>query len=270
MKANLFSQALFILFLSSLFGCSPEYNLATKKEEMIYYSTEREVKIGTAVDREIAKSKEEELKLTDDPLLTERVENIGQRIVAVCDRKDITYHFRVLQDKEVNAFSLPGGYVYINEGLINKVDNDDELAAVIAHEIAHIVARHSIKRLQAEMGYTLLRLATASIPQSQGVNASADMAFEQILMGYSRDDELLADKLGARYCKLAGYNPGAMITFLKKLELVNRKMPLRPKSYLKSHPYTPDRIRTVKEELGENMNFDDFINIEQVHERPLE
>jgi len=270
MRNKLISKILFVFLIFCFIGCSPEYNLATKKEEMIYYSTDREVNLGANIDKEIAKSKEKELKLADDPLLTKRVEDIGKRIVDVCDRKEITYHFRVLEDEEVNAFSLPGGYVYINKGLIEKTANDDELAAVIAHEVGHIVARHSVKKLQAAMTYSLLRILSSQIPQAREANWSADYAFAQVIAGYARDDELLADRLGARYAGLAGYDPSAMITFLKKLQEVNRKQPLRPKSYLKTHPYVPDRIRTVKQELGEDMSFDDFINIEQVHEHPLE
>ena len=260
---------IFLIVFVSFFlaGCSPEYNLATKKEEMIYYSTDREVKLGRNIDKQLAKEKD--FKPADDILLQKRVEDIGNKIVAVCDRKDISYYFKVLADEEVNAFSLPGGYVYVNKGLIEKTESDDELAAVIGHEIAHIVARHSVKRLQAALSYSLLRILTSQIPQSQEVNASADYAFAQILTGYSRDDELLADKLSAKYCRLAGYDPEAMVTFLKRLQYINRKKPLQPRSYFKTHPYVPDRIRTVKQELGQDMNFDDFINIEQVHDHPL-
>ncbi len=262
-----FFKIIALSFLCIVFGCSPEYNLATKKEERIYYSTDREVKLGQTIDRELLKDKE--FKLAEDPLLQKRVEDIGRRIAAVCDRKEIDYYFRVIEDKEVNAFSLPGGYVYVNTGLIEKVANDDELAAVIGHEIGHIVARHSVKKLQAIMGYSLLRILTSQIPEGQGANVGADYAFAQILTGYARDDELLADKLGARYCRLAGYDPSAMIKFLERLQEVNRKQPLRQKSYFKTHPYVPDRIRTVKQELGQKMSFDDFINIEQVHDQPL-
>jgi MAF protein len=241
-----------------LSGCSTEYNLATKQEEIYFYSTDREVAMGQSIAREIAKSE----KFADDPLLQKRVEDIGKKIVAVCDRKDVDYHFYVLDDDQINAFSLPGGYVYVNRGLIEKVANDDELAGVLGHEIGHIVARHSIKKLQGSIAYSLLRVLVA---QTQGAQAgdAADLAYASIMSGYSREDELLADQLGTRYLIACGYNPRCMITFLQTLEQDHRRRPLQAKSYFKTHPYVPDRIRVVKQELGEKMNFDDYINIEQ-------
>ena len=253
------------LFCLLLFGCSTEYNIATKQEEVFYYSTDREVKIGESIARQV----EKEYKFAEDPLVQKRVEDIGKKIVSVCDRKDIDYYFYVLEDEEVNAVSLPGGFVYVNKGLVDKVANDDELACVIAHEVSHIVARHSIKKLQAMMGYSIIRLLTAPIPQTGQVGNAADLAFAQIITGYSREDELLADQLASKYTKLSGYDPHAMITFLKKLEEINRRKPARPYSYFKTHPYVPDRIRVVKQGLGEGMDFTDYINIEQsTHEYP--
>jgi predicted Zn-dependent protease len=111
--------------------------------------------------------------------------------------------------------------------------------------------------------FSILRVLVAAAPNSGEVGAAADVAFTELLLGYGRDDELLADELGTRYAKLAGYDPHAMIVFLEKLQDINRRQPLRPKSYFKTHPYVPDRIRVVKQELGEGMNFDDYINIEQ-------
>jgi MAF protein len=251
----------FLSFVSylSLSGCSTEYNIVTGKQESFYYSTDKEVQMGWSISKQV----EKEYKVVEDPLMQNRVENIGKKIAAVSDRKDIDYHFMVLDEDEVNAISLPGGYVYVNKGLVDKVDNDDELAGVLAHEVGHIVARHSIKKLQALQGYSILRILVAAAPSSGEVGAASDAAFTELLLGYSREDELLADQLGARYAKLAGYDPYAMITFLRKLQEVNRRMPLQPKSYFKTHPYVPDRIRVVKQELGEGVNFDDYINIEQ-------
>ena len=244
------------IFLS---GCSTEYNIVTGEEERYYYSTDKEVAMGRAISQQI----EKEYKFVDDPLIQKRVEDIGRKIAAVCDRKEIDYHFNVLDDEEVNAVSLPGGYVYINKGLIDKVANDDELAGVIAHEVGHIVARHSIKKLQAMQGYSILRLLVAAAPGSGQAGNAADLAFLELLTGYSREDELLADQLGVRYERLAGYDPHGMINFLLKLQEINRRKPLRPKSYFKTHPYVPDRIRVVKQELGEDITFKDYINIEQ-------
>ncbi|MBN2831067.1 MAG: septum formation protein Maf [Candidatus Omnitrophica bacterium] len=254
----------FLVFLAVIFltGCSHEYNIVTGKQEAFYYSTDKEVQMGQSIAKQVEKAYKE--KDTVDPLMQKRVEDIGKKIAAVSDRQDIDYYFAVLDDDEINAFALPGGYVYINKGLVEKVDNDDELACVLAHEVGHIVARHSIKKLQAMQTYSILKMLVAAAPSSGEVGTASDAAFTEILLGYSREDELLADQLGARYTKLAGYNPSAMISFLKKLQEVNKRRPLAPKSYFKTHPYVPDRVRVVKEEMGEGISFSDYINIEQL------
>lgn len=259
MKIRVFSLLALCCAGGVLAGCASEYNLVTGKEESYYYSTDQEVRMG----RSIARQLEREYTLCEDVLLQARVARIGKKIVAVSDRRDIDYSFKVLDEKEVNAVSLPGGPVYIFKGLIERVENDDELAAVISHEVAHIVARHSIKKIQAVQGYNLLRLLAIPVPEGGKVVAAADLAVTDILLGYGREDELLADELGARYAKAAGYDPQAMVSFLEKLQEYHRGRPLQPKNYLKTHPYVPDRIRVVKKELGQPLGFTDYINIEQ-------
>jgi len=253
----------YLLTTVFLSGCSTEYNIVTGEEEAYYYSTDKEVQMGRA----IAKAVEKEYKLVDDPLIQKRVEDVGKKIAAVSDRKEIDYTFKVLDDEEVNAVSLPGGFVYVNKGLIDKIGNDDELAGILAHEVGHIVARHSIKKLQALQGYSILRILVAQAPGAGVVGNAADTAFTELLLGYAREDELLADRLGTRYAKLAGYDPHNMIKFLEKLEDINRRKPLEPPVYFKTHPYVPDRIRVVKQELGESMGFTDYINIEQAQHK---
>jgi len=257
--------SLVALFLTAVFecGCSHEFNIVTGKEEAYYYSTDQEAKMGASV----AKQVEKEYAPVGDPLVQKRVSDIGKKIAAVADRKDIEYRFKALDEDEINAVSLPGGYVYVFKGLLDAVSSDDELAAVLAHEVGHIVARHSIKKMQATMGYTLARLLMIPVPQSAEAATAADAAFVEFLLGYGREDELLADTLGARYAKAAGYDPHGMITFLEKLEDHNRRKPLRPRNYLKTHPYVPDRIRVVKQEIGEPISFSDFINTEQYKDK---
>jgi MAF protein len=251
-----FLHSVFCFFLS---GCSAEYNIVTGKQESFFYSTDKEVKIGQSIVKEI----EKKYKLVDDLLLQKRVEDIGKKIAAVSDRKDIEYSFKVINDEEVNAVSLPGGFIYVNQGLLDMVKNDDELGGVIAHEVGHTVARHSIKKLQAIMGYSLIRIMTIPVAQNSAVTNAADLAFTEIILGYGREDELLADQLAVRYTKLAGYDPHGMISFLERLQESKRRKPLKPKSYFKTHPYVPDRIRVVKQELGERVDFSDYINIEE-------
>jgi MAF protein len=249
----------FFIFLVSFAGCATEYNIATKDEEIIYYSTDKEIAIGRSVAQQI----EKEGKVSKDFLLKKRVQDIGEKIAAVSERKDINYVFGVLDDEEINAVSLPGGFIYINRGLLEKA-TDDELACVIAHEVGHITAKHAIKRLQSNTAYSLLRILAGVGAQSSEAVSGIDSAYITLLMGYSRKDELLADTLAARYAKAAGYDPRAMISFLNKLDQIDKKKPPREYSYWRTHPHTPDRVRTVKEEIGESISFGDYINKEDV------
>jgi septum formation protein len=240
-------------------GCSTEYNVATHKEDLMMYSTEREVAIGDSLAAQVEKN----YTVVQDPQMNERLERVGARVAEASDRHDLTYRFRIIEDPKdkdlVNAVSLPGGYIYIFKNLMTVADTDDELAAVVAHEVAHVVARHSIKRLQAIWGYNILTIlagATKNAEAAQGVQ----MAYAFLLSGYSQEDELTADGMGAIYAKRAGYNPQGMIDFLDKLRKRQKKEPPQALSYFKTHPGYGRRIRATKEALGENIDFDDFID----------
>lgn len=258
---NCFYVLLTLFLVSNISSCATEYNLATGREEMIFISPEREVAIG----RSIANQVEQKFKVLKDESLEERLDRIGQRLAEKCDRKDIVYHFKALEEEEVNAVSLPGGFIYVNKGLIDKVDSDDELACVIGHEMGHIAARHAIKRLQGSLGYGILRILLSSTADTRELGRGADMAFNQLLLAYSKEDELLADRLGVRYAARAGYDPKAMITFLEKIKEIERKKPLQPKRHFRTHPYVPERLRVVKEEVLGRIDFDDYINQDEVN-----
>ncbi|MEK7867798.1 MAG: M48 family metallopeptidase [Candidatus Omnitrophota bacterium] len=248
-----------LLIIGIASGCATqEYNTATGKEDIFFVDTQKEVNIGKSIAESIEKSKE--IKLDPDPLMTERVNEIGQKIVSVSDRKEVKYTFRVIDKEDINAFALPGGYVFVFKGLVDKVSKDDELAAVIAHEIAHVVARHSIKRLQGSIGYDILRILMVVTGAGRQDAGRIDSACGQLIMSYSREDEALADKLAIKYLKEAGYDPWAVVSLLKKLQEADKILPIRPYTSYRSHPYVADRIRMIKQELSGEVDFNDYMN----------
>ncbi|MFH1691252.1 MAG: Maf family nucleotide pyrophosphatase [Candidatus Omnitrophota bacterium] len=251
---------LVVLCSLNFFGCmATEYNVVTKKRDLMFYSTDKEVSIGDSVSQQV----EKEYITVHDPEMNERLQRVGKKIVEVCDRKELFYRFRIIEDKKdkdiVNAVSLPGGYVYVFKNLMNVAETDDELAGVLGHEVGHIVARHSIKRLQAIWGYNLLSILAAQTGNAD-VAQGTQLAYVSLMMGYAQEDELLADQLGARYAKRAGYDPNGMIDFLNKLQERHKKEDPKQLSYFRTHPFNAARIRATKEEMGEKINFDDFIN----------
>ena len=112
------------------------------------------------------------------------------------ERNDVIYRVRILDDKTVNAIALPGGYIYVFRGLLEKLDSDDQLACVIAHEMGHVVCKHSVKRMQTNMLYTVLKVAAMTQKQDRNFSRGMDVAYYSALMDYSKQDELAADKLG--------------------------------------------------------------------------
>jgi predicted Zn-dependent protease len=259
-------RSLAVLVGLLLAGCvRTNYNLATRQEEYTITSTDKEIEMGRALARKV----ESEVTVVADEPLQERVRTIGERLVAVCDRQELVYSFAVVKDEEVNAFSLPGGYVFVNEGLIRKTKSDDELASVIAHEIAHIAARHAVKRYETSLGAQLLQLASMAAVREAKAARGLGVAVQAARLAYARQDELAADRLAVRYLKAAGFEPRAILTFLDRLhELDQNKLHYLPRGvvrpqYAKTHPFVPDRIRAVKEELFGVADYIDYLNTPQ-------
>ncbi len=247
---------LMLFFMIASNGCVTEYNLATQQEETLLIGTEKEVKLGEAT----AEAFEKEAKLVQDIDVNERVSNILDEIVEVCDRKELVYKIKVVDEDLVNAVSLPGGYIYIYKGLIDKVKSDDELACVIAHEVGHITAKHAVKKLQSLYGYTFLKVLsvqTTNADFSRGV----DLAFGSVFLAYSREDEFLADKLGIKYARKAGYNPEGMAGFLKKLGELQEKESPKQFNYWRTHPYISQRISAANQEVTGSLEFKDYLNL---------
>jgi predicted Zn-dependent protease len=202
-------------------------------------STEKEVRMG----REAAAEVDRQAKFVDDPLITEYVNRVGQNIVLHSDAK-VPFTIKVIDSDEVNAFALPGGFFYVNKGLILAADNEAELAGVMAHEIAHVAARHAVEN---QTKASLLEYAAlggsiflGGIPGMIYQN-TAGIGLLGIFMKFSRGAEEEADKLGVQYMYAAGYDPGAMATMFEKLEAKNKKKPGLIARAFSTHPAPPDR-----------------------------
>ena len=201
--------------------------------------TDSEVRMG----RMLAAQVDKEAKFVDDPIITEYVNRVGQNIVLHSDAK-LPFTIRVIDADEVNAFALPGGYFYINKGLILAADNEAELAGVMAHEIAHVTARHAMEN-QAKMqainigmlAGILLGGPIVSNVLYNGAGFLEGLAF----LKFSRGAESEADKLGVQYMWAAGYDPGAMATMFEKLEAKNKKKPGTIARLFQDHPAPADR-----------------------------
>jgi septum formation protein len=244
-----------LVLVVGLAGCASEYNLATEQQETIMYNVDQEVRIGDAVARQIEKN----FKVIHDVDVNERAGRIMAKIVAICDRKELVYTIKVLDRDDINAVSLPGGYVYIFKGLYDKLKIDDELAGVIAHEVGHITAKHSIKKLQASYGYLLTQLLAFQTGgrAAQGVG----LIYTSVFLAFSRQDEFQADKLGIKYLKKAGYDPKGMIKVLEVLKEAERKAPTREVTYWRTHPYLSERIGLGNQEITGQMDFRGYLNV---------
>ena len=202
-------------------------------------STEKEVKLG----RELAAEVDRQAKFVDDPVITEYVNRVGQNIVLHSDTK-IPFTIKVIDSDEVNAFALPGGFFYVNKGLILVADNEAEVAGVMAHEIGHVAARHALENQTKASLMEYLAMGTSiflgGIPGMIFQN-TAGLGMLGIFMKFSRSAEEEADKLGVQYMYAAGYDPSAMATMFEKLESKNKKKPGLISRAFASHPAPPDR-----------------------------
>lgn len=201
--------------------------------------TEKEVRQG----REAAAEVDRQAKFVDDPVITEYVNRVGQNIVLHSDAK-VPFTIKVIDSDEVNAFALPGGFFYVNKGLLLAADNEAELAGVMAHEIAHVAARHAVEN-QAKANLIEYAALGASIflggiPGMIYQN-TAGIGLLGVFMKFSRSAEEEADRLGIQYMYAAGYDPGAMATMFEKLEAKNKKKPGFISRAFSSHPAPPER-----------------------------
>lgn len=241
------SALVFCLWSSVLIAGCTTYNAATGRSEFIAISTSDEVSMGQSVHATLQKNN----KFVEDERAA-RVRAIGARVAQVSDRQDYKYNFYLIDSKDLNAFTTPGGNIYIYTGLMEKLTRDDQIAGVLAHEVGHCAAKHTVKKFQAALGYDLIsQVALTILDAKTGAGRLASLSSSAVMSlvfsAYGRRDEHEADRLGVKYLYLSGYDMNGMVEVLEVLTKESKKdnVPVM----LRSHPLTEDRVTAVKADI---------------------
>jgi beta-barrel assembly-enhancing protease len=214
-----------------------------------FYSLEHEIALGKQLAQQVDRS----AKFVDDPVVNEYVNRVGQNLVRNSDAR-VPFTIKVIDSDVVNAFALPGGFFYVNSGLILHADEEAELAGVMAHEIAHVCARHGTKQAtKGDIAQLAMIPAMIFIPYSwtgyaiyQGMNFLIPLTF----LKFTRDEERQADYLGLQYMYKAGYDPNAFVSFFEKVEALEKRQPGTIPAVFATHPPTPDRVEAAQKEIA--------------------
>jgi predicted Zn-dependent protease len=213
-----------------------------------WYSLEKEIRLG----KEFAQQIEQQTKLVQDPVVNEYVNRIGQNLVRNSDAK-VPFTIKVVDSDEINAFALPGGFFYVNSGLILAADEEAELAGVMAHEIAHVAARHGMRQMTRAnwANFATIPLIFVGGGIGYAARAAAQVGLPLTFQKFSRGFESEADFLGTQYMYASGYDPQAAINFFEKIQAKEKKKPGTLSKAFASHPQTPDRIADLQKEIAQ-------------------
>jgi predicted Zn-dependent protease len=225
-------------------------NVGCSKGMGNWYGLEGQIAMGKQVSMQV----ETQSKIISDPVVSEYINRLGQNLVRNSDSQ-VPFTIKVIDSDDINAFALPGGFFYVNSGLILRADSEAELAGVMAHEIAHVAARHGTKN--ATKG-EIAQLATiplimlgpggwAGYGLYEGLNFAIPMSF----LKFSRDAEREADYLGLEYMYKAGYDPNSFVTFFEKIQADEKRQPGTIPKFFSTHPPTPERVVNIQKEIGE-------------------
>jgi beta-barrel assembly-enhancing protease len=212
-----------------------------------FYSVEKEMALGKQLAAEVAR----QAKIVDDPIVSEYINRLGQNLARNSDAK-VPFSFKIIEDDNLNAFALPGGYIFVNAGLVKIADEEDELAAAMAHEIAHVAARHLTCRATENQ---LARLGTIPLAVILGgwggyaARQAANAAIPMTFLSFTRHDESEADFLGVQYMWAAGYDPNGAVSIFEKMESMRRSQPGAVARLFATHPMDTDRITQTEKEI---------------------
>jgi predicted Zn-dependent protease len=213
-------------------------------------SQQQEVQMG----QEYAQQINAQLPIVQDPEINRYINVLGDSIARLTSRRDLDWQFFIVDSKEVNAFAVPGGFVYVNRGLIERSDQMDELAGVLGHEIGHVVRRHTVKQMEkaqgANIGVTLACVLT-SVCNSQAAGAAINVLGGAVFARFSRQDEAEADQEGFKNTVRAGISPVGMVTMFRKLLEERKAHPGAVESMFLTHPLEEDRIQAVQAQINQ-------------------
>ena len=233
-----------LLSVSLVLLSSCAVNPITGEEELMFFSPQEDLALG----RKYAPYVERELggRIPDESVQS-YINRVGQRIARVCHRPDLAYYFAAVDTDMANAIAMPGGYVFITKGLLEELESEAQLAAILGHEVGHIVARDSMAAMSRQLGMTAL-VAAAHVGDVPSDVARATTFITGVLtLQYSREDEIDADLVGLSYMIQAGYDPNGMV---ETMQILQDLQTVRPIEFFSTHPNPENRIAYLKERIA--------------------
>ena len=235
--------AAFLVIITPLFTTGCAVNPLSGQEELMFYSVEDDFKLGTEVAPQLERALGGRI---DIPELQAYVDRIGQRLARVSHHPEWDYHFIAVDHEMINAMALPGGYIFITRGLLEKLGNEAQLASILGHEITHVIARDTMNAISKQQSMNVL-VAAAAVAEGTGRGLYAGMLTAQILaLSYSRQDESEADNGGLTYMVRCGYDPNGMI---QTMEVLQAEQKVRPIEFFSTHPLPATRLYALHQRI---------------------